>query len=164
MPKETLSASKIKTLKACSWQYWCKYNLKLPDKTNSGALKGDTVHIVLECLGAKRHKHNYNKIIKGKKTFASKSVKRLILKHIKRKQLNSKEDLDDICEMILKGLYYDFFGTKNGEPSEIISEKDFVRIMNRVFGELYLASIIPINIAYMFFKTLSNSTPLTSVV
>ena len=82
MPKETLSASKIKTLKACSWQYWCKYNLKLPDKTNSGALKGDTVHIVLECLGAKRHKHNYNKIIKGKKTFASKSVKRLILKHI----------------------------------------------------------------------------------
>ena len=112
MPKETLSASKIKTLKACSWQYWCKYNLKLPDKTNSGALKGDTVHIVLECLSAKRHKHHYNKIIKGKKTFASKSVKRLILKHIKRKELNLKEDLDDICEMILKGLYYDFFGTK----------------------------------------------------
>jgi len=125
MPKETLSASKIKTLKACSWQYWCKYNLKLPDKTNSGALKGDTVHIVLECLSAKRHKHHYNKIIKGKKTFASKSVKRLILKHIKRKELNLKEDLDDICEMILKGLYYDFFGTKNGEPSEIVSEKDF---------------------------------------
>lgn len=125
MPKETLSASKIKTLKACSWQYWCKYHLKLPDKTNSGALKGDTVHIVLECLGAKRHEHHYNKIIKSKKTLASKAVKRLIYKHVKRKQLNLEEDLDDICEMILKGLYYDFFGTKHGSPSEIISEKDF---------------------------------------
>ena len=78
--KETLSASKIKTLKSCSWQYWCKYILKLPDKTNSGALIGDTVHIILECLGSARHKSHYNKIVKNKDIFASKAIKRMVHK------------------------------------------------------------------------------------
>jgi hypothetical protein len=131
MLKETLSASKIKTLKACSWQYWCKYHLKLPDKTNSGALKGDTVHIILECLGSHRHKAHYDKIIKNKKTFSSKAIKRLIYKHIKRKKLNEEEDLDDICEMVLKGLFYDFFGNQHGEPTEVISEKDFELVVQQ---------------------------------
>jgi hypothetical protein len=123
--KETLSASKIKVLKSCSWQYWSKYHLKLPDKTNSGALKGDTVHIVLECLGNERHKKHYDSILKSKKISSCKSIERLIKKHIKRKNLNYEEDLDDIHEMIIKGLNYDFFGNKYGKPSESISEKDF---------------------------------------
>lgn len=123
--KETLSASKIKTLKSCSWQYWCKYVLKLPDKTNSGALIGDTVHIILECLGASRHKKHYDLIIKKKNIFASKPVKRLVNKHIKRKNLNDASNLEDICSMALNGLMYDFFGKKHGEPSQVISEKDF---------------------------------------
>ncbi len=123
--KETLSASKIKTLKSCSWQYWCKYVLKLPDKTNSGALIGDTVHIILECLGSSRHKKHYNKIISKKDIFASKSIKRLVYKHVKRKQLNEESHIHDICTMALNGLLYDFFGKQYGEPTQVISEKDF---------------------------------------
>ena len=51
-------------MSGCSWQYWCKYQLKLPDKTNDGALKGSIVHLVLECLGKKRHKKHYKTILK----------------------------------------------------------------------------------------------------
>ena len=40
----TLSASKIQTYELCSYQYYSKYVLKLPDETNSGALRGSTVH------------------------------------------------------------------------------------------------------------------------
>lgn len=123
--KETLSASKIKTLKSCSWQYWCKYVLKLPDKTNSGALIGDTVHIILECLGLPRHKKHYDLIVKKKNIFASKAIKRMVHKHIKRKDLNMESDLENICSMALNGLMYDFFGNKCGTPTEVISEKDF---------------------------------------
>jgi len=125
MLKETLSASKIKTLKSCSWQYWCKYHLKLPDKTNSGALKGEIVHLILECLGDKRHKKHYDLIIKKKDLLASSAIQKLIEKHIKKKSLEDPEHFDDICEMAYKGLLYDFFGKKYGKPTEVVSEKDF---------------------------------------
>lgn len=130
--KETLSASKIKTLKSCSWQYWCKYHLKLPDKTNSGALKGEIVHLILECLGKPRHKKHYDIILKTERTFASNSIKRLVEKHIKLKKLNSLEEnpIADIEEMIYKGLVYDFFGHEYGKPTEVISEKDFEITVN----------------------------------
>lgn len=123
--KETLSASKIKTLKSCSWQYWCKYHLKLPDKTNDGALKGWIVHLVFECLGNPRHIEHYKSITKKKNVLASKAVKRLIYKHIKASNLNFEDHLQDICEMIYKGLLYDFFGNEYGKPSRVIAEKDF---------------------------------------
>ena len=129
--KETLSASKIKTLKSCSWQYWCKYVLKLPDKTNSGALIGDTVHILLECLGADKHKKHYDKIIKKKDIFASKAIKRLVYKHAKRKNLNEEDQIEDIKSMALKGLMYDFFGKKFGNPTEVICEKDFELVVEQ---------------------------------
>ena len=125
MPKETLSASKIKTLKSCSWLYWCKYHLKLPDKTNDGALKGEIVHLVFECLGKERHRKHYNNILKKKNVFYSKAIKRLVNKHVNAKNLNNEESIDDIKQMIYKGLLYDFFGNKYGAPSEVVSEKEF---------------------------------------
>ena len=125
--KETLSASKIKVLQSCSWQYWCKYHLKLPDTTNSGALKGEIVHLILECLGDPKHKKHYDLIIKKGKIFASKAVKRLVAKHIEKKKLKSLDDncQDDICNMAYTGLMHDFFGDKHQKPSMVISEKDF---------------------------------------
>jgi len=123
--KETLSASKIKVLKSCSWQYWCKYILKLPDKTNSGALKGNIVHLIFECLGEERHLKHYKSIIKHKDPLLCKPIARLIKKHVISKNLTETEDLEDICAMINKGLMYDFFGNQYGEPTQVISEKDF---------------------------------------
>ena len=58
---KTLSASKIKTLQSCSWLYWCKYHLKLPEESNSGASRGTICHLIFECLGNPRHKHHYKK-------------------------------------------------------------------------------------------------------
>ena len=124
--KQTLSASKIKTMTSCSWLYWCKYHLKLPDKTNDGALKGSIVHLVLECLGVDRHRKHYDAILKKGTVGGSKAVRRLIYKHAKAANLLENEsNLEDIYDMAFRGLVYDFFGKQLGKPSTTISEKEF---------------------------------------
>ena len=108
-----LSASRIKTLEACSWLYWCKYKLKLPEKTNSGALRGTICHLILELLLKKRHKKHYNLIIKEGHIKASSPVDKVVKKYLKKhKLLDSNEDEDHygLCsDMILVGLKNDFF-------------------------------------------------------
>jgi len=42
-----LSASRIKTAQSCSWLYWSKYKLKLPENGNDGARRGTVCHNVL---------------------------------------------------------------------------------------------------------------------
>lgn len=111
---------------SCSWLYWSKYHLKLPDKTNDGALKGSIVHLVLECLGKKNHKKHYDLILDKGSVSASKAVKKLIHKHMVASNLYENEsNLDDVYDMAFRGLVYDFFGHKLGKPSETISEKEF---------------------------------------
>ena len=88
-----LSASRIKVAQTCSWQYWTRYILKLPDTSNDGARRGTICHLVFECLGNPRHKKHYNKIIKNKDIFASKSVKRLVLKNAKAVNVDDKDNL-----------------------------------------------------------------------
>lgn len=123
---QTLSASKIKTMTSCSWLYWCKYHLKLPDKTNDGALKGSIVHLVLECLGKDRHKKHYDLILKEGTVCGSSAVERLIYKHAKSSNLlENPSNLEDIYDMAFRGVVYDFFGKKIGRPTETISEKEF---------------------------------------
>ena len=73
-----LSASRIKVAQTCSWLYWAKYVLKLPDRSNDGAKRGTICHLVFECLGNPRHKHHFKKIVKSKDVFASKAVRVLI--------------------------------------------------------------------------------------
>jgi hypothetical protein len=125
MAKTILSASKIKTLKSCSWLFWAKYKLMVPDTTNSGALIGSIAHCIFECLGKPRHQKHYDIIIKKSNCFASKVVKRLILKHAKRDNVDSKEQIVLIKSMILNGLKHDFHGQTLGEPIESISEFEF---------------------------------------
>ena len=60
MKKVRLSASRLKTLQSCTWLYYCKYILKLPDTTNSGALRGTHIHLILEILQNPRHKKHFN--------------------------------------------------------------------------------------------------------
>ena len=73
----TLSASRIKTAQSCSWLYWAKYKLKLPDKGNEGASRGTVCHEVFELLGDKKHKKDFDKIIEKQDIFASKKIKDL---------------------------------------------------------------------------------------
>lgn len=127
MNKESspLSASKVKTLQSCSWLYWAKYHLKLPEDSNDGANRGTICHLVFECLGNPRHKKHYNKILKGNSTWKSKAIKRLILIHAKKLKVYDLENLNLINEMILNGIKYDFFGTEQGKPTKAVSEESF---------------------------------------
>lgn len=123
--KTFLSASRIKTAQQCSWTYWCKYILKLPDKSNDGASKGWICHLVFEVLGNPRHQKYIEEIIKHKSIWSVKSIARMVQKHARRLNVNDPENLEDINKMTLNGLNYDFFGEEGGELDESYSEKDF---------------------------------------
>ena len=74
-----LSASRLKTVKMCSWLYWCKYHERLPDKSNDGASRGTVCHLIFECLGKPSRQHYYDAILKNNDAFAVPSIKKLIL-------------------------------------------------------------------------------------
>lgn len=111
-----LSASRVKTLETCSWTYWCTYHLKIPQKENSGAMRGTICHLIFECLLKQRHKKHFTRIMKRGGVDGSPAVKRLILKHCKKKNL-TEEDLTMINDMVWTGLNQDFYckGSKLGD-------------------------------------------------
>jgi hypothetical protein len=123
--KKYLSASRIKTLKGCSWEYYCKYVLKLPEEGNSGADRGTTCHAVLECLTNKRHSRHFNKIVKAQTITVSKAVTRMVNIYLKKFKLidDENEDHFEMCDqMIIVGLNEDFLGKGGSHP---IAETDF---------------------------------------
>ena len=126
MTKHTpLSASRIKTAQTCSWIYWSRYKLHLPDKSNDGSSRGTICHLIFECLGNPRHRHHYSRILKKGTIWSSDSVGNLVSFHAKRLLVNDDENLALIDKMIVNGLRYDFFGDEEGKPTKAISEKRF---------------------------------------
>ena len=130
IPETPLSASRIKTAESCSWLYWCKYKLNLPDKSNDGAKRGSICHLIFEVLGLPKRKKYFNKIIKTQDVFSVPSIKKLILKHAVREGVSDEEIVQLMKEMIFNGLTYDFFGKDLGKPTEDYSEKDFLIVEN----------------------------------
>ncbi len=131
-----LSASRIKTAQSCSWLYYSKYVLGLPDSSNDGAKRGSICHLVFELLGEPRRKNIYQKIIEEEDIFAVESVKRLVLKHAKKSCVDDEDNIQMIKEMTLNGLEYDFHGKKIDDPTEAISEKDFEITHESECGEI----------------------------
>jgi hypothetical protein len=123
--ESALSASRIKTLQTCSWIYWCKYKLKLPDTSNDGASRGWICHLIFELLGAEKHRPKYDLILNSNSIFACPPVKKLVLYYAKKLGVNDDENLQLIDKMTVNGLYYDFFGCDDQSPDIAISEKDF---------------------------------------
>ena len=117
-PITPLSASRIKTAQSCSWLYWCKYKLKLPEKSNDGARRGSICHLVFEVLGIKRRKKYFDAIIKSEDVFSVPSIKRLVIKHAVREGVDDQDNIDLMKEMIYNGLTYDFFGEDFGPPTK----------------------------------------------
>ena len=72
-----LSASRIKTAQNCSWTYFCKYVLKLPESTNEGASKGWICHLVFELLGNSRHNKHLKQVLKSGSIYTSSALKTL---------------------------------------------------------------------------------------
>ena len=111
-PQVKLSASRLKTAKTCSWLYWAKYHMKLPDKTNEGAARGTLCHLVFECLGNPRHLGKFKKIIKQSDIFTIPGIERLVRKHALPLGVDDDDNIEMIKEMVLAGLKHDFFGSK----------------------------------------------------
>lgn len=120
--KVTLSASKIKLFDECSFKYYCRYILKLPDTPNSGSSRGSVTHYVLECLLHPRHHKTAEKIIKDGTISNSPSVLRLATVHAKKLNVADEENFALIDKFILSALNYDFFCKG---ASKVIGEQKF---------------------------------------
>jgi hypothetical protein len=110
-------------METCSWMYWCKYHLNLPDKTNDGALRGTICHLILELLLKPRHKKHYDAITEEKDIAASVPVNRTVIKFLKANDAWSEENYNLCNKMIYVALDYDFFGGKGGHIET--PEQDF---------------------------------------
>jgi len=113
-----LSASRIKNLESCTWSYWCKYHLGLPETSNEGAQRGLVCHLVFELLLDKKHKKHFNLITKEGRIEGSPAVTRLINKHLNDHGINTEENYELVNDMILVGLHDDFYceGAKLLDP------------------------------------------------
>jgi hypothetical protein len=120
-----LSASKIKTAQSCSWKYWCKYHLNLPEHGNDGARRGTICHNVFEHLSKQKTKSQYNKIVNSQNPFSVKVIKEIIISQAKELGVDDEENLESIKDMILNGLSFNFYGEELGIPSKSFSELDF---------------------------------------
>jgi hypothetical protein len=120
--KIRLSASKIKTLDTCSWLFYSKYFLKVPDTTNDGASRGTIVHLIFELLLKPRHKKKYFNKLKKNPTaiLRCKPVNKLLTKHTKRLNVNDKDNLSLIYQMLYVGFNHNFFckGSKSLKEEE----------------------------------------------
>jgi hypothetical protein len=127
-----LSASRIKTLQSCSWTYHCNYTLRLPQKNNSGAMRGTVAHLVFEVLANTRHAKYIKEIVDNDTCLKTKAIFKLILKAARKEGLDLDEmvapikknddsvsNLKCIDEMILVGLRYDFIDSGELIGSEI---------------------------------------------
>ena len=128
-----LSYSRMKTLEGCSWLYWCKYGLKLPDTTNDGALRGLICHLVFELLLDSKHKKHHEIISKHKTIEASKAVQKLVEKQLKKFDILDQENYDLVNEMIVVGIRNDFYvdGAELLDPEfefDITNEDPYYRI------------------------------------
>ena len=112
------------TLDKCSWQYWCKYVLKLPATTNDGAIRGSICHLILELLLKPRHKKYYDKILETQDITFTPAVDRVVIKHLKQQNAYNEENYSLCNKMIYVGLDNDFFGEEGGHIEE--PEKEFV--------------------------------------
>jgi hypothetical protein len=122
MPQIRLSASRIKEVLSCSWLFYCKEVLKLPETTHPKTLVGSLCHSILECLLNPRHKKHYLVIMAGKKSvYNSEAVTRLIKWWQKKYNLEQKL-INDVDAMVLLVLtqtnYLDEGATKTFPPEQ----------------------------------------------
>jgi len=118
--KIRLSASKIKTLDTCSWLFFSKYHLKIPDTTNDGASRGTIIHLIFELMLKPKHKKKYFTKLKKSPTaiLRCKPLNRLLTKHTKRLNVNDKDNLALIYQMLYVGFNYDFYCKGNKDLKE----------------------------------------------
>ena len=109
-----LSASRISVLETCSWLYYAKYLLKIPDLVSDGALLGSILHLIFELFTRperiKKRKLQYKQILNNKEL--TKNVSFLLRKKLKQVDLDTEDNYELLSKMILTGFSLDFYGKK----------------------------------------------------
>lgn len=132
MSEMFLSASTVKELEKCTWKYWCKKHICLPDKGNSGSSRGTICHAILEFLLQDRRQEYVDLILSTGDVKSVKSIDRLIDKYIKddiyldkvdSKGVVNRELIDD---MILVGLSNNY----KREGEKLLSPETYFEINN----------------------------------
>ena len=123
-PLIPISASRLKVCKDCSWLYWSKYHLKLPDTTNKGALSGTCCHTVFECLLNPRHREKHAAILTVPATIKNcPAIDRYVRTYCQKYKLDN-DSYKLIDAMIVVGLAYDFYCEK-GNAGNLMPERKF---------------------------------------
>jgi len=133
--KTPLSASRIKTLQSCSWEFYSIYFLNVPSSDNTGSILGSTVHQCLEYLGETKRRGYFDKLIETQKLNSVPSIYRYCLTFLRSKKLDPFANtvsahgeeishIDLVERMVMSGLNYDFFG-QDRNPDEVHSEIAF---------------------------------------
>jgi ATP-dependent helicase/DNAse subunit B len=135
-----LSASKIKTLNSCTWQYYCAYELGIPQKSNSGASRGTIVHNLFELISKPKHQHYINKIWVSGSPEKVPQIKKFLINEFKKQKISLTEEVkpikskygkknnwDTICDMILTTLKHEFIAINH---SKIIDSEYEFNIVN----------------------------------
>lgn len=102
-----LSSSKLELLENCSWSFYARYFLKIPQKGNSGSLRGTCVHSVLDFLAKPKRVTWIKEITDVKDAYFKKSLEIYIKKYIAKWSLTEDDEIL-IKTMILVALNHDF--------------------------------------------------------
>lgn len=133
--KTPLSASRIKTLQSCSWEFFASYHLQVPNSDNSGSIMGGLCHQIFEYLGEPKRRGYFDKLIQTQKLNSVPSIYRYCLTFLRSKKLDPFANtvsahgeeishIDLVERMVMSGLNYDFFG-QDRNPDEVHSEIAF---------------------------------------
>lgn len=135
MSKTPLSASRIKTLQSCSWEFYSLYHLQVPNSDNTGSILGSATHQCFEHLGEPKRRVYFDKLIETQKLNSVPSIYRYCLTFLRSKKLDPFANtvsaqgeeishIDLVERMVMSGLNYDFFG-QDRNPDEVHSEIAF---------------------------------------
>jgi len=130
-----ISASRMKTLQLCSWQYYVKYLLRVPDTSNDGARRGSVCHGVFEHLLRAKHLKHYKKVLKSGELKGSPVVDRYVKTYLRKEGALTEENYEMCDNMIQVGLRSDFFG----EGGKLLDPEIYFEIKENQDGIDYFA-------------------------
>lgn len=118
-----VSASSIKTLNTCSFQFWYFNVLKAPSFKSPKTSVGSVAHTILEVLFNKERRRYVEHIVECQDIYVFPSVKRLAIKHLNKYGINDKIWIKDLNNLVLGGLIDGFF--EDGAIKKLKPEHEF---------------------------------------
>jgi ATP-dependent helicase/DNAse subunit B len=135
-----LSASKIKTLDSCTWQYYCSYHLNIPQEKNNGAIRGTIVHNLFELISKEKHQHYIKKIHFAGCPSKVKEINKFLLNQFNKEGIQiggevkptkakygKKNNWETVCDMVMTAIKAEFISK---DFSKIIGSEHEFNIIN----------------------------------